>query len=172
MGTFSRLVRDPRGSLGALSLAFPVLAASQPAPVPAPAAPQQARTAPALPPSNVKFAMDCQLKGIKPVGDAYQPIAEVRPKMPWVNPPSTARIGVNVINGPPNYPAATFQYFKLPHSLWQQGGPHARVTLPSIKVLNVLVARAGKQTAPFALSTCVATAEAAPDTIAGYPLTP
>jgi hypothetical protein len=144
------------------------------APVPAQAAPQQARTGPVLPPSNVKFAMECQLKGINsPVGDAYQPIAEVRPKMPWVNPPSTARIGVTVINAPPNYPASTFQYFKLPQSLWQQGGPHARVTLPVLKVLNALVSRAGKQpAAPFALATCTATADAAPDTIAGYPLTP
>jgi hypothetical protein len=117
--------------------------------------------------------MDCQLKEIKPVGDAYQPIAEVRPKMPWLNPPPTARIDVNVINAPPNYPASTFQYFKLPRSLWQQGGPHARVKLPSIKVLNVLVSRAGKQgTPPFALATCTATAVPAPDSIAGYPLTP
>lgn len=159
---------------GTVGSAPPLVTPGKPlAPVPAQAAPQQAGTGPVLPPSNVKFAMDCQLKGINaPVGDAYQPSAEVRPKIPWVNPPSTARIGVTVINPPPNYTASTFQYFKLPKSLWQPGGPHARVALPTIKVLNVLVSRANQPSPPFALATCTATADAAPDSITGYPLTP
>jgi hypothetical protein len=135
-------------------------------PMPAQVSPPQAGKGPALPPSNVKLAMDCVVKSTP---DGW--FAEVRPKNPWLNPPATARITVNVALLIPPYPIPKWDYFKLPPSIWSPGGPHARVTLPQPDLTglteNELI---GLALGP--LPTCTATAEPMPDTTPGHPLTP
>jgi hypothetical protein len=144
----------------------PVTVAKPLGPMPAEVSPPQAGKGPALPPSNVKLTMACVVKSTP---DGW--FAEVRPKYPWLNPPATARITVNVALLVPPYPTPNWDYFKLPPSLWSPGGPHARVTLPQPDLTGLTENEIiGLALGP--LPTCTAIAEPMPDTTPGHALTP
>jgi len=168
----------------------PVTVAKPLGPMPAQVTPPQAGKGPAFPPSNVKAALNCLIKTQPPtISDKFVAMtAEVRPKGPWLNPPAKVRItvtlplnhlGLGTATSP--YPTPTFDYFKLPTSIWSPGGPHARVTLPDLKLSHVddfYLGDAGGYDglAKFGSwlngASCFATYDAVPDTSPGHPLTP